>query len=61
MHMYDFDSVRNKNPKSLQVVKPSLCVCMCVCMCVCACVRVHVCVCARVCTQVCTLIDMYDL
>ena len=27
-------SVRNKNPKSLQWYKPSLCVCAC-CMCVC--------------------------
>ena len=41
------DSVRNKNPKSLQAVQSQsvcvhVCVCMCVCMCVC--VRVHVCV-----------------
>ena len=29
------NSVRNKNPKSLQVVQAqSLCVCMCVCVCV---------------------------
>ena len=37
--------MRNKNPKSLQLVQAqSLCVC-CVCVCVCACVCVYVCAC----------------
>ena len=46
-------SVRNKNPKSLQVVQTqSVCVCVCVC--------VHVCVC-RVCAQECTFMHMYTL
>ena len=78
MHMYvlceNSDSVRNKNPKSLQVV---LCVCAHVCMCVhsCTCmlcknsasgtspvsVCVYVCVCACVCAHVCTFMHMYTL
>ena len=49
------NSVRNKNPKSLQLVQAQLCVCVCVCgvcvwcvcvcgVCVCMCVvSVHVC------------------
>ena len=52
------NSVRNRNPKSPQVVQAqSLCVCVCVCVCVCACVRVCVCVCV----QVCTFVHMYAL
>ena len=67
MHIYmrceNSDSVRNKNPKSLQVV---LCVCAHVCMCVhsCTCTLcknsacgtspVSVCVCACVCIHSCT-------
>ena len=46
------DSVRNKNPKSLQAVQAQsvcvhvpVCVHMCVCLCVCMCVCVCVCVC----------------
>ena len=43
------NSVRNKNPKSLQVVQArSVCVCVCVCVCMCVCVCVwhgRVCVC----------------
>ena len=76
MYMYmlceNSDSVRNKNPKSLQVV---LCVCAHVCICVhsCTCtlcknsasgtspVSVCVCVCACVCAHVCTFMHMYAL
>ena len=44
-------SVRNKNPKSLQVVQAqSLCVCTHVCVCV------HVCVCMCVCVCVCVFV-----
>ena len=54
IHVYDCtlseNNVRNKNPKSLQVVlAQSVSVCVCVCvgefMCVCVCVSVCVCVC----------------
>ena len=41
LHMYVLCeySVRNKSPKSLQVVQAvCVCVCVCVCMCVCMCV-----------------------
>ena len=62
------DSVRNKNPKSLQVV---LCVCAHVCMCVhsCTCTLcknsasgtspVSVCVCVCVCVHVCVCTCVY--
>ena len=56
MHSMCFvKTVRNKNPKSLQVVQASLCACVhvCVCVCVCVCVRAHRCV--HSCT--CTLCD----
>ena len=58
------NSVRNKNPKSLQVVQArSVCVCVCVCVCLCVCVSVCVClcVCVSVCAHVCTFMHMYDL
>ena len=75
MHMYvlceNSDSVRNKNPKSLQVV---LCVCAHVCMCVhsCTCTlcknsasgtaqSLCVCVCACVRVHVGTFMHMYAL
>ena len=49
-------SVRNKNPKSLQVVQAqSLCVHVCVCVCVHMCVCVYVCVCV-VCVYVCVCV-----
>ena len=46
LHMYVLCeySVRNKSPKSLQVVQPSLC-CMCVCACMCVCCVAHSCTC----------------
>ena len=50
LHMYVLCeySVKNKSPKSLQVVQAqSVCVCVCVCVCV-VCVYV-LCVCVRVC------------
>ena len=41
--------VRNKNPKSLQVVQAHVCVCVCVCVCVGVCVcGVDVFVCAKI-------------
>ena len=43
------NSVRNKNPKSLQVVQAHVCVCVFVCVCVCPCMCVS-CVCAQACT-----------
>ena len=45
------NSVRNKNPKSLQVVQASLCVCVHVCVYVCVCMCVCVCVCVCVCDE----------
>ena len=58
LHMYMLCeySVRNKNPKSLQVVQAqSLCVCVCVCVCMYVCV--HVCVHRRVHSCTCTLCE----
>ena len=54
LHMYMLCeySVRNKNPKSLQVVQAQS-VCVCICMCVCTGVYIHVCVCLSVCVCVC--------
>ena len=44
-------TVRNKNPKSLQVVQArSVCVCVCVCVYVCVHVCVHMCVHSCTCT-----------
>ena len=46
------DSVRNKNPKSLQVVQAqSMCVHVHVCVHMCVCVFVCVCVCVCVCDK----------
>ena len=44
MHMYALDSVRNKNPKSLQALQAQS-VCVHVRVCVHMCVCVYVCVC----------------
>ena len=49
------DSVRNKNPKSLQALSP---VCVCACACVCAHVCVHVRACAHVCVHVRVCVHM---
>ena len=58
------NNMRNKNPKSLQVVQAqSVCVSVCVCACVCVCVCVFACMCVYtcVCAQACTFMHMYDL